>query len=379
MEPRLYFQMIRRGWWIISLTTLVALVISLIIAYLSTPQYEAIARFIVTPGTGLINRSDVLNSLDTLDRQSVISTYAEVMNSSRIYNDALSVLQIQSKDLEAFTYEAVVVSDSSVLMLTVTGPNAQAAAGLANAIGYETINFTRQLNQVYSVEFLDLAIPAVIPVSPNIPLITSLAVTLGFIFGVVIAILSEQLRIPLEAFKQQLNLDAITGVYNTRHFSRLLEEELTQNPGDTLSIGILELNGIRDFLETIPITVIQKAFQVVTGVLRRELRGNDVIGRWNDYSFIILLPKTSAMAANRIFDRIFQALSKPIDLGKLLDVVIYLEPRIGGAEYSNQLSQQELYDKAEEALESARRDSVNPIYVWEIKNPFWVQKNELPE
>ena len=54
MEFRLYFQMLRRGWWIIVLTTLVALAVALAASYFVTPQYTAIARFIVGPSNTLM-------------------------------------------------------------------------------------------------------------------------------------------------------------------------------------------------------------------------------------------------------------------------------------------------------------------------------------
>ena len=49
MEIRLYFQMFRRGWWIIALTTLIALLVSLVASYLTTPEYQAMAQFILSP------------------------------------------------------------------------------------------------------------------------------------------------------------------------------------------------------------------------------------------------------------------------------------------------------------------------------------------
>lgn len=159
MEIRLYFQMLRRGWWIIALTTLIAFAAALLASFLAVPQYKAVARFIIAPGTRLINGTDVLNGLSTLDRQSVISTYAEVMNSDRIYSDALNFMHAEATDLRGYSYDAIIVASSSVVELTVTGPDPKTAADLANAIGYQTINFTRQLNQVYAVDFLDVAVP----------------------------------------------------------------------------------------------------------------------------------------------------------------------------------------------------------------------------
>jgi len=370
MEFRLYLMMLRRGWWTIVLTTLIALAVALGVSYLATPQYTAVARFIVGPSTDLVNGSEVISSLNTLDSQSVMSTYAEIMNSNRIFNDTLAFLQASPEQLKHYSYSATVVTNSSVLELSVTGPDPQFAATIANAIGYQTINFTRGLNQVYTVEFLDTATPPDLPSSPK-PLLNSiLGVVLGLVTGAILSIAIEQLRIPLEVFRQWLQVDNITGVYNSRYFSRLVEDEIAQHPNDVFSIAIVELSGLRDLVETFPIPALQRVFQSVTDTLRRELRGNDVIGRWNETSFIVMLPNTPGAAANSIFIRIFQTLSRPIALREF-DLNVHLDARIGGAEYSNNISSQELFEKINNALEEARRATGDPVYIWEIKNPFW--------
>lgn len=373
MEFRLYFQMLRRGWWIVVLTILTALAGALGASYLAAPQYTAIARFIVSPSNDLVNRSDVLSSLDTLNSQSVMATYAEIMNSDRIFNDTLATLNLSPADLKDYSYQATVVTNSSVLELDVVGPDPQMAAKLANSIGYQTISFSGNLNQVFTVAFLDTAAPPLVPSSPKPLLNAGLALVLGLVVGIVLAIGTEQLRAPLEVFRQRFQLDNMTGVYKPRYFARLVEEELARPTKDILSIGIVELEGLRDMMETLPIAGLQRIFQDVTDVLRRELRGNDVIGRWTDTSFIIMLPNTSGTAANRIFERILQALSQPVALNEL-DTSINLDVRIGGAEYGNDISTQELFGLADSALEQARRDNMNPIYVREFKSPFWGEK-----
>jgi diguanylate cyclase (GGDEF)-like protein len=372
MEIRLYFQILRRGWWIIALTTLTSLVAALTASYFVTPMYETAASFILTPSTALVSRSEVLSSFNTLGGQSVTSTYVEVMNSARIYTDALALLQIQPNEVKDYTYETLAVANSSVLQIKVTGPNPQMAAKLANAIGTQTIDFTRRLNQVFNVDFLDIATVPTAPVSPKPLLNAGLALALGLMVGAALAILTEQLRVPLETIRQRLHYDEITGVYRSKYFSQLLDEELAQNPNSALSIGVVELSGVRDLIETLPLASLQRILQKTTDVLRKELRGNDVIGRWNDNSFIIMLPNTAGMAAKSIFDRIFQALSRPVELDQL-NMVIDLNARIGGAEYSSDISTQELFEKVNTALEQARRAYAKPVYVWELKNPFWTQ------
>ena len=81
MEVKLYFRMLQRNWWLILLTAMVALTVSLAISYIASPQFSAVARFIIIPSSSLTSGADVVRSLDTLDRRSVVATYAEVMNS----------------------------------------------------------------------------------------------------------------------------------------------------------------------------------------------------------------------------------------------------------------------------------------------------------
>lgn len=382
MEIRLYFQMLKRGWWIVLLTVLTALVASLAASYLAIPQYEAVARFILSPdiaSTGGPDPEVVLRSISTLGNTTVMNTYAEVMKSDRAYNDALAFIQLQPEDFADYTYKAAVLPDSSVLELTVTGPNPQMAAKMANSIGYQTISFTRGLNQVFNLDFLDVAIPSLSPVSPQPQRDAFLAVVFGAFAGMGLAILSDQVRFSLEALGRRLQVDPITGVYNSKYFPRLLEEELARNPQDALMVGIIELCGLRDLFDSVPSVSMHRVLQKVTEALRKELRGHDVIGRWDEISFVVMLPNTSGVAATRIFERILESLSLPVDLGGLFDVKVSLDSLIGGAEYGSGVSVEELFEKANSALEQARKDSANSICVWEMKNPFWAEKKAIEE
>ena len=373
METRLYFQMLQRGWWVVVLTALMAVALSLGLSYLATPQYQATATFIITPGATLTVGRDVVNSLDTLDRRSIVATYAEVMNSQRIYGEALSSLKLEASALEDYEMLAVVLPESSVVELDVTGPDPKLAAELANAVGYQAIKFLRGFNQVYDLNFLDTAIATEEPISPQPIRDAGLALLLGIAAGALIVILSEQIRIPLEAYRQRARVDNLTGVYNARYFRTLLDDELARRPDDVMSVGIVELYGLRDLLETVPASAAQRLLRTVTDRLRKELRGNDLIGRWGETSFAVMLPATPGSAANRTFDRILQSMVQPIALDEY-GVEVNADPRIGGSVYSDDITSAELIEQAESALEQARKDNSHPIYVWEMKNPFWVHK-----
>ncbi len=373
MEIKLYFRMLQKNWWLILLTAMAALTVSLAISYAAIPQYRSVARFIIIPSSSLTSGADVVRSLDTLDRRSVVATYAEVMNSSRILESSTNFLSLDiTAIIKDYTIQAVDLPDSSVLELTVSGPDPELAAQLANAIGFQSITFTRSLNLIYEVNFLDTAVPAQLPFSPEPLRDGVVALVLGVAVGGVLAVLGEQIRVPIEAYRQRLRIDSATGIYNAGYFSRLLEEELGQNPEDVLAIGIVELSGLSDYLGTLPPAGLQTLLVRVTETLRRELRGNDIIGRWDETSFSVMLPTTDGPASSRTFDRIYQALLQPLSLSAY-GVTVNLDPHIGGAVYSNSITGRELLEKAQNSLEQSRRYSVKPIYVWEMKSPFWVQ------
>lgn len=377
MELKLYFRMLQRGWWLIILVALVALMASLIFSYVAVPQYKATTRLILTPGSLLTSEGNpevLIAGLETLDLRSVVATYTEIMSSKKILNESLTYLGVDGFPEKEYIILAVALPESSVLELSVTGPDPRLAADLANALGYQTILFTRGLNRVYELNFLDQAIVPSDPISPKPIQDAALSLVLGIAVGAALAILSEQIRIPLETYQHRLQLDSDTGVYNNRFFSRLLDDQISNNPTGVMSIGIIELSGIDDYFETLPSAGIQRLLGNVTDILRRELRGNDNIGRWQKNSFIVMLPMTTGEAASRIFKRICQALQTPIDLYQY-DLTVNLDPHVGGGEYSNGISANELLNKTTEALDQSKRDPSNPVYVWELRNPFWVQKD----
>ena len=93
MEIKFYLRMMQRSWWMILISALVAVNLSLVYSYFFvTPMYESVARFLVSPNVKNIDSRDLVASLEALDRRSIISTYAEVLNSSQVINGTMDLL-----------------------------------------------------------------------------------------------------------------------------------------------------------------------------------------------------------------------------------------------------------------------------------------------
>ena len=137
MELRIYVQMIQRSWWIVTVTALSALAIALASTLAVTPVYRTNARFVISPNLARIGEKDLVRSLEALDKRSIVVTYAEVLNSDLIYENAFKALQMQSSALKEYSHSTVVLPEANILELTVQGSDPNIVAALANNIGQD--------------------------------------------------------------------------------------------------------------------------------------------------------------------------------------------------------------------------------------------------
>lgn len=206
MELQLYLRMVLRSWWIVALTTLTALSISLTLSYFATPLYRTSAQLLVSPSASL-SGSQAVYGLDTLNKRSIVSTYAEVLSSSRIYSETGALLGLSPTEVEAYTLATVVLPEANVLELSVTGPDPEIAALLANGVGQRAVDYIKGLYQAYEVNFLELAPIPTIPVSPGPVQDASLAAGLGLILGVALAVARAYLPVAAAALQGERAVD----------------------------------------------------------------------------------------------------------------------------------------------------------------------------
>jgi len=230
MEMRFYLRIIRRGWWLILIAALVAVNFSLVYSYyLTKPTYEAVARFIVSPNIQNIESRDLINSLEALDKRSIISTYAEVLNSREITNETLSLLGVDSTQFSAYSTFVTVLPDANIIRFTVQGPDPQAAAMFANAIGQKSIDFISNLYVIYNIEFLDQALVPSEPIQPKPLQNAGLALLVGVVVGMGLAIFRDQLSSTLDRLGERNKIDYESLAYSRPYFERRIRQELSSS------------------------------------------------------------------------------------------------------------------------------------------------------
>ena len=369
MEMRFYLRIIRKGWWLILITALVALNLSLVYSYyLTRPTYEAVARFIVSPNIQNIESKDLINSLEALDKRSIISTYAEVLNSREIINKTLNVLGMDPVRFAQYSPSVTVLPDANIIRFSVQGPDPQVAATLANSIGQNAIDFIRNLYVIYNIEFLDQAVVPTVPIEPQPLQNAGLALLAGLIFGVGLAIFRDQLSSTFDRLGQRNMVDYESLAYSRPYFERKVRQELSSQPDNVLTFGIIHLNGIQDFYDSLPQAYINKIMRHVAETLKYQLRGNDVVGRWGKLEFGVLLPSTDGASAEGRMLRIRDVLDQPFSLETDSEMEVLLDMRVGLADRQGGESLALLIEQSEKALDVAMQ-SDGKVYLYKVR-PF---------
>jgi diguanylate cyclase (GGDEF)-like protein len=361
MELKFYVQMLQRGWKLIAFSALTGLGTALLLTYLSTPVYLSTARFVVSPSSASISQgTSVIDSLNVLDKRSIVTTYAQVLNSDSIFQRTLADLLISPESVAGYSSSSVVLPDTNVLEIYVQGTDPQIVALLANSIGIEAIHYIDGLNQGYNIRVLDIAQVPTEPIRPQPSRDASLGLAFGLIFGFALAFIREQLLAPIDAFLQRHNLDPDSDVFNRRYFDRKLDETLARSALVGFhTLGLVYLEGFVGYIGNIPKPIEQQVMRKVAKILSNELRGNDLVGRWDDATFAVLLPGTPGRAAEITLGRIQSMLSEPFAFGEA--ETIYLKPRVGLAEPLGDESSNALREHAEIALKQAVDGDLNLV------------------
>lgn len=365
MELKFYSRIIQRGWWMILISALVAVNLSLLYSYyFVTPMYESIARFIVSPNTKSIESRDLVSSMEALDKRSIISTYAEVLNSRQIIEGTMSLLQAKPSQYEAYTTSVTVLPDANIIRFSVKGPNPNVTEMLANSIGQYAINYVKKLYVTYDIDFLDKAIAPDAPYQPQPLQDAGLALLAGLVIGVGLAIFRDQFTSTIDNLRQRNMVDSESMAYSRTHFERMLRQEVADNPDRDLTLGIIQLNGIEEYFDSLPQAYVNQILRKVTGTLKYQLRGNDVVGRWSQIQFGVLLPATNGASAQNRLARIREALAEKIPMDTTGEFDIQLDPRIGLADLHDGEFIPDLVGHAEEALEVSMQSAKDKVYLY---------------
>jgi len=191
-----YVGTLRRQWILAGAVFGITVLITLIVTALQRRVYESSAQLVVAPAATTTDPADVVRALETLERRTVVATFARMPSSSEARQAVASLLRLDTKTAGRFKTHGSVVPNTNIIRIDAEGPDPEVAAAMANAAAELTARQAESLYRVYSLRFLVRATPAAAPVHPDRQRNFLVGVALGVFLAIVAALAAERLRRP---------------------------------------------------------------------------------------------------------------------------------------------------------------------------------------
>lgn len=156
--------------------------------------------------------------------------------------------------------------------------------------------------------------------------------------------------------------DAMTGLYNFRHFRDMLDRELSRADRyqSSLSLIFIDVDHFKKFNDRYGHQMGDRALQIVAGVIQHSVRTSDIPCRYGGEEFAIIAPETKKEGAILVAERIRRGVqsAKIAELPQLTGITIS-----GGISVfpADALTGEDLLAKADETLYLAKQNGRNRI------------------
>lgn len=198
MELAEYLRVLRQGWRIVLMASLVVVTMVAAATAMATPQFRATAQLFVSASGG-DTVQDLAQGSSFTQRQ--VTTYVDLMTAPAVLEPVISSLALDTSTAELATgVQASSPAGTVLINVTVTDPDPVRAAELANAISAQFTVTVEELERVQEdgpspvkatvVRTAD--VPSV-PGSPNPVRNVALGLVLGLLLGVGLAVMRDLL------------------------------------------------------------------------------------------------------------------------------------------------------------------------------------------
>lgn len=180
-----------------------------------------------------------------------------------------------------------------------------------------------------------------------------------------------KLSIELEDVRQQSSKDPLTGVANRRAFNLHLEQSISNalRTGESLCLVLADLDHFKNVNDTFGHLVGDDVLKVFASMIRKNVKGRDMVARYGGEEFAIILPKTQPQAALKLIDGIREQFgSKRLMLRQSREKIGQVTASFGIAAFESGLSSSQLVEKADVQLYRAKRSGRNQVCMIEISD-----------
>jgi uncharacterized protein involved in exopolysaccharide biosynthesis len=178
-------RLILERWWMVAAIALIGAIAAYLLSQLNPPVYQSTSMFVIATEDSIEDPADVAAALGVLRNRQVAATFAEILQSQTLLDRAAREIGSASSDFES---TGVVLPESNVVSLTVSGPDADAVREVNQIIGAAASEDIVSLYPIYQALMLESAKTPSAPVSP-VPIRDALfGAAISAFLGIVLAV-----------------------------------------------------------------------------------------------------------------------------------------------------------------------------------------------
>lgn len=176
-----------RNWYLLLVCALVAAGATLYLTHREQREYRSTVRLAVGPSPAITRQTRIAQTVDSLNKRSLITTFAEIAGGRQIYRQAAADAGVSQQEARRYTLASNALPEANVIALDVQGPRRRVAEALVTAVGTRSIAYIEDFYKNFAVRELDDPDTPTDPVSPrpqrDVPLAAFGGLALGFFLG----------------------------------------------------------------------------------------------------------------------------------------------------------------------------------------------------
>ena len=171
-------------WWLVAAVALLGMIGAYFLSQVRSPVYQSSAKFVLTTNPVIEDPSDVASALGVLRNRQVTTTFAELLQSATLMDRAVREV---GGNISQFESSGVVLPESNVVSLTVSGPSSESAREVNAIIGSAARDEISSFYPIFDVVVLESPKTPTDAVSPAPARDALFGAMLGGFFGLVLA------------------------------------------------------------------------------------------------------------------------------------------------------------------------------------------------
>jgi capsular polysaccharide biosynthesis protein len=161
-----FLRLVIRRWWVPVLTLIAGVAAGFWRTSREPRIYRASAMLAVVPSSS-IGDADVLRSLDSLERRTVLATFARLPATRETRTAVAQRIQRDLSEVARYQLGASVLPNTNIIRIDADGPDPQLAAHMANAAGEVVGAEARSLYRIFTLRPIAAAEASMRPIHPD--------------------------------------------------------------------------------------------------------------------------------------------------------------------------------------------------------------------